>query len=257
MKLFCIDAGHGLHTAGKRCMKAIDPKETREWSLNSRIASKLQELLKDYDCQTMRMDDPTGQTDVPLATRVAKANQAKADAYLSIHHNAGIDGGAGGGIVVFVGNKADQTAQKLQKAIYDDTVALTGLRGNRSDALPRKDLYVLRNTKMPAILGEFGFMDSTVDTPMILTEKFADQVAEGLRDALVSSFGLEEETMTDEQFDKMMEAWLKRQEEKQADQWAVPLIARAKELGLTDGTKPKGLATRQEVIAMSLSVAEK
>lgn len=92
MKLFCIDAGHGLHTAGKRCMKAIDPKETREWSLNSRIASKLQELLKDYDCQTMRMDDPTGQTDVPLATRVAKANQAKADAYLSIHHNAGVDG---------------------------------------------------------------------------------------------------------------------------------------------------------------------
>ena len=116
---------------------------------------------------------------------------------------------------------------------------------------------MLRKTDLPAVLGEFGFMDSAVDTPVILTEEYADQVALGLRDALVSSFGLEEETMTDEQFEKMMESWLKRQEAKEADQWAEPLIARAKELGLTDGSSPKGLATRQEVIAMSLSAAEK
>ena len=46
--LICIDAGHGLLTAGKRCLKSIDPNETREWMLNRRIADKLQNLLEDY-----------------------------------------------------------------------------------------------------------------------------------------------------------------------------------------------------------------
>ena len=41
-----IDAGHGLYTAGKRCLKSIDPNETREWVLNSRIAGKVIEKLK-------------------------------------------------------------------------------------------------------------------------------------------------------------------------------------------------------------------
>ena len=43
-----LDAGHGLYTAGKRCLKSIDPNETREWSLNSRIAEKVTEKLETY-----------------------------------------------------------------------------------------------------------------------------------------------------------------------------------------------------------------
>ena len=39
--LICIDAGHGLHTPGKRCLKSLDPRETREWRLNARVADKL------------------------------------------------------------------------------------------------------------------------------------------------------------------------------------------------------------------------
>ena len=46
---FVIDAGHGLYTSGKRCMKKLDPNETREWTLNQRIASKVVELLKTPD----------------------------------------------------------------------------------------------------------------------------------------------------------------------------------------------------------------
>ena len=26
-----LNAGHGLYTEGKRCLKSLDPKETREW----------------------------------------------------------------------------------------------------------------------------------------------------------------------------------------------------------------------------------
>ena len=47
--LICIDAGHCLSTPGKRCLKSIDPNETREWVLNSRVVDKLEAILAGYD----------------------------------------------------------------------------------------------------------------------------------------------------------------------------------------------------------------
>ncbi|MGI5963682.1 MAG: N-acetylmuramoyl-L-alanine amidase family protein, partial [Lawsonibacter sp.] len=82
--LICIDAGHGFYTPGKRCLKSIDPNETREWVLNSGIADKLQTLLSGYDCQTMRVDDVTGEMDISLKSRCSQANKANADVYVSI-----------------------------------------------------------------------------------------------------------------------------------------------------------------------------
>ena len=44
-----IDAGHGLYTSGKRCLKKLDPNETREWTLNSRIATQVVDHLEETD----------------------------------------------------------------------------------------------------------------------------------------------------------------------------------------------------------------
>ena len=127
--LICIDAGHYIGTPGKRCLKSIDPGETREWTLNSRVADKLEAILAGYDCRTMRVDDVTGRKDVTLPQRVAAANRAKADVYLSIHHNAGINGGSGGGIVAYVAPKHQKQSEVVRDAVYRYTVASTGLRG--------------------------------------------------------------------------------------------------------------------------------
>ena len=245
----CIDAGHGLHTAGKRCLRTIDPNETREWALNSRIAGRVEALLAKYDCETLRADDPTGETDVPLSARVAAAN-GWADVYLSIHHNAGIGGGSGGGIVVFRARQSSDAARALQEAVYARTAARTGLFGDRADPMPEKDLYVLRKTSMPAVLGEFGFMDSRTDTPVILTEEFADNVARGIVEALAGVLRLEEREMTDEKFDELMQRWLAKQDSLPASDWARQHIDQAVRLGITDGSAPKGLAKREEVITM-------
>ena len=243
----CIDAGHGLHTAGKRCLRTIDPNETREWALNSRIAGRVEALLAKYDCETLRADDPTGETDVPLNDRVAAAN-GWADVYLSIHHNAGIGGGTGGGIVVFRARQSSDAARALQGAVYARTAARTGLRGNRADPMPEKDLYVLRKTSMPAVLGEFGFMDSRTDTPVILTEEFADNVARGIVEALAGVLRLEEREMTDEKFDELMQRWLAAQAAKPA---TMPEhVARAVALGITTGEEPCGIPTREQVMTM-------
>ena len=191
MKLIAIDAGHGMTTAGKRCMKAIDPKETREWFLNNRIACYVEKGLAAYSCKTMRVDDITGKTDVPLATRVVSANTAKADAFCSIHANAGINGESGGGICVFTCNNPSATSVALQKAVYEATVAKTGLKGNRATPMLKTDFYVIYRTTMPAILGEYGFMDSTADTPIILTDDFAKKCAEGIVAGFVKVLELE------------------------------------------------------------------
>lgn len=249
--LICIDAGHYLGTPGKRCLKSIDPLETREWTLNGRVADKVQALLKNYHCQTMRVDDVTGGREITLYERVAAANRAKAELYLSIHHNAGISGGYGGGIVVYVCPGADQTSRQVQQAIYQHTVAKTGLQGNRSNPTPEGDLYVLRATAMPAVLGEFGFMDSTTDTPIILTEAYAQGIAEGIVEALVERYQLREvETVTYEQWKAFMTRYQQEQAQLAPSAWAEMGLAQAKARGITDGTRPQSKATRQEVALM-------
>lgn len=181
-----LDAGHGLYTSGKRCMKSLDANETREWYLNDRICDRTEKKLKAYDgYEVLRVDDTTGAVDVSLSARVRKANEWGADIYLSVHHNAGVDGGSGGGIIAVTYTNATQKAQEYQKIIYDELIKSTGLVGNRSAPCTKQNLHVCRETDMPAVLVECGFMDSSTDVPIILTDKFADESAEALTSALV------------------------------------------------------------------------
>lgn len=184
MVKIAIDAGHGLYTAGKRCMKKLDSNETREWVLNDRIADRLEALLKSYSCEVLRVDDTTGLTDVSLANRVKKANNWGADIYISIHHNAGIKGGSGGGTVVYYYSSNAERKTQAEK-LYNTVVGLTGLVGNRASKVKKYPYYVLKNTKMAAFLIENGFMDSAVDVPVILSQAHAEKTAKGLLNFLV------------------------------------------------------------------------
>ena len=188
-KIIALDAGHGYYTAGKRCLKSIDPSQTREWFLNDRIADRLETLLKGYDCTVLRTDDTTGARDISLSARVQAANKAKADLFLSIHHNAGINGGPGGGTVVyFYASGAERYAQARQ--LYQEVTNRTHLTGNRSSQVQKNAFYVLKHTTMPAFLLENGFMDSASDTPVILTQGHAEKTAQGLLSFLVSQLSL-------------------------------------------------------------------
>lgn len=186
-----LNAGHGLKTPGKRCLKSLDPKETREWTLNDRICDKIENKLKNYTGYLLiRLDDTTGATDVPLGTRTDKANKFGADFYLSIHHNAGVDGGKGGGIVSIVYTKASSASCEWQKELYDSIIKHTGLKGNRSMPLPRQNLHECRESNMPCVLLECGFMDSSTDVPIILTDIFAEKVATACVEVLVKKGAL-------------------------------------------------------------------
>ena len=181
-----LNAGHYLKTAGKRCSKSLDKNETREWVLNDRICDKIETMLKEYDgYKLLRVDDTTGATDVSLSNRCKKANSFGANFYLSIHHNAGVNGGKGGGVVAYVYTKVDDTTKAWQKELYNAIISKTGLKGNRSVPLASANLQEVRQTTMPAVLLECGFMDSATDVPIILTEDFANKVAAACVEVIV------------------------------------------------------------------------
>ena len=185
-----LNAGHYKYTAGKRCHKDIDPKETREWVLNDRICDKIEKILADYDgIEVLRIDDTSGEKDVSLANRTKKANDWGADFWLGIHHNAAGKKFSGGGIVAYVYTSPSAKSLEWQKALYNASAKATGLFGNRSTPLAKGNLHEVRETKMPSVLMECGFMDSTVDVPIILSENFANNISEAFAKVIIEKSG--------------------------------------------------------------------
>lgn len=177
-----LTAGHYKHTAGRRCEKAFDPNETREWVLNDRIADKVEKLLAaNYTgYELIRTDDTTGEQKIDIKPRVNAAKNFKADFYLSIHHNAAGRVFSGGGITAYVRAEPSAADLEWQKALYNELIAATGLKGNRSTPMPKKNLYECYAPTMPAVLLELGFMDSSTDVPIIISESYANKCAEAI-----------------------------------------------------------------------------
>lgn len=179
----CLDAGHGINTPGKR-----SPDGMREWVFNSAVANYMKaELTKYQGVEIMFAHDPTGKVDVPLKTRTDKANNWKADLYVSIHANANTGKmGDWGGIDTFVFNNVGH-AVKLAAVVQKNLITATQLR-NRGVKIA--NFHVLRETKMPAILIEHGFMDSYTDLPHLKSESYRKKCAESNVKSIVQYFGL-------------------------------------------------------------------
>lgn len=183
-------AGHYLGTAGKRVPKELDKNETREWVLNDRVADHFAKAAAEYEGVLLyRTDDCTGKTFVDIPERTAQANEWGADIYLDIHHNAAGKIFDGGGVEAFCyPNSAD--GKKYRDAIYEAVIAACGLMGNRSQPLQEKKFDSLRLTNMTAVLIEYGYMDSKVDAPIILTDLYAKKVAYATMEGIAKAAGL-------------------------------------------------------------------
>lgn len=191
MVRIAIDSGHGLYTSGKEVPSYMGYGKIKEWELNDKITRKIIELLKDYeDVEILRLDDPTGRRNVPLKERTDKANAWGADLLISNHHNAGIGGKAGGGLVVYRYPNSNKFTKEMQKSLYDCLIAETGLKGNRATPLAEANFHMLRESKMAAVLIEHGFMDSPSDMKVIMKPDFATKSARGVVNWLEKHFKL-------------------------------------------------------------------
>lgn len=186
-----LSAGHYYYTAGRRCSKEFDANETREWTLNDRVCDAIAELLRPYDdIEILRVDDPMGEVSISLSERARKANEWGADLYLAVHHNGGINGGAGGGICVFVERIPDADELDWQVKFYEELIANTGLIGNRYSPMTRANFDELVLPKCSAVLLELGFMDSSTDVPIIITPEFSEGCAKAIADTIIIKAGL-------------------------------------------------------------------
>lgn len=187
-------AGHYLGTPGKRVPAYLDPNETREWTLNDRVADHFARAALEYDgVEILRTDDSTGKNNISIASRTAKANQWGADLYLDFHHNAGINGGSGGGICGF-SYPGSAKGKAYRDAIYAACIAAGGLKGNRSQPLQEKKFDSLRLADAPAVLMEYGFMDSRTDVPVILDDGYSKLVAYATMEGIAKVAGLVKKT---------------------------------------------------------------
>jgi peptidoglycan hydrolase-like protein with peptidoglycan-binding domain len=183
-------AGHYLGTAGKRIPAQLDANCTREWVLNDRVARYFAEAAEGYDdVQVYRTDDETGKTFLDIPERVAQANKWGADLYIDMHHNAAGVIFTGGGVEAF-SYPGSVAGRKYRDAIYEAVVAAGGLKGNRGNPLQEKRFDSLSLSKMPAVLVEYGYMDSAVDAPIILTDAYAKKVGYATMDAIAKLEGL-------------------------------------------------------------------
>lgn len=185
-KLVALDAGHGKYTPGKRT-----PADEREWSFNAKVLLAAKKRLEEYeDVKVLRLDDASGQTDVPLITRTNKANAAKADVLVSIHHNANTGvWGSWGGVETYAYTplSANPKSHALAKAVHSKVVKAMGLRDR---GIQGKDLHMVRESKMPAILTEGGFMDSKTDIGALRSDAKLKAQGIAIADGVASYLGL-------------------------------------------------------------------
>ncbi len=183
-------AGHYLQTPGKRVPRALDAAETREWVLNNRVADHFANAAAEYEgVELLRTDDPAGETFIDIPERVAKANAWGADVYIDMHHNAAGRVFTGGGVEAF-SYPGSANGRKYRNAIYEVVIAAGGLKGNRSQPLQEKAYDSLRLSNMPAVLMEYGYMDSKTDAPIILTDLYAKKAAYGTMEGIAKVAGL-------------------------------------------------------------------
>lgn len=172
-----LDAGHGLKTSGKQT-----PNGIKEWTLNDKVRDKIVAILKDYDVEFVFTDNDEGNVDESLAVREKKYINCNVDAFVSIHHNAytGKWNNATG-VEVYVDKKYTADDMKLAKLVYERLVKYIKLKGR---GVKKENWAVINQNRIPAILVEGGFMDSTIDYPVITSdegqEAYAKAVAEGL-----------------------------------------------------------------------------
>ena len=94
--------------------------------------------------------------DVSLAGRVAKANNWGADRFISIHHNASTNPNLKG-VETYCAPGASWASQDLRNKIQKRLAQ--GL-GTGNLGAKTANFYVLRNTNMPAVLVEAGFVSN-------------------------------------------------------------------------------------------------
>lgn len=176
VKIF-IDPGHGGTDPG-----AVGNNLT-EKTLTLQIGIRIRDiLLAEYSNVSILMSR-TSDITKSLTERTNAANDWGADFFLSVHINAG--GGTGYEDYIYTGSTGPTTT-------YQDNVHAEMLKVvNFSDRGQKTaNFHVLRESNMPALLTENGFIDNVNDANKLKTTSFIENIARGHVNGIVKCFNL-------------------------------------------------------------------
>ncbi|HBW37498.1 N-acetylmuramoyl-L-alanine amidase [Desulfosporosinus sp. BICA1-9] len=181
--ILCIDPGHGGYDTG-----AVG-NGLYEKDLALDICLKLRSILEynGIKCILTREGDYApgylSALNGDLSTRVKIAEEAKADLFISVHINAG----GGTGVEVLIsgrGGRAETAANKVLPYLVQ-----VGGWANRG--VKTQNVLVLRETSMPAILTENGFIDNIKDIAKVKEPNFRQSLAVAHAKGICDYFGVQ------------------------------------------------------------------
>lgn len=185
--LWCLDNGHASTTPGKRSPRLEDGRQLLEYEINRDVLSRVAAQL-DEACIANYIVTPEYFHDVPLAERVDRANSIHSTLpkiFVSIHHNAGPTSAGERwaansmrGVEVWY-HHASLRGQKLAEVFQRHIVTQTGARDRGVKSRPQRQFYVLRHTRMPAVLTESGFMNNYQEVQLLLNSDYRQLIADG------------------------------------------------------------------------------
>lgn len=178
-KIF-LDFGHGGSDSGAVSGGLV------EKNMNLVTGLECKEVLEQYgvEVKLSRGSDIY----VSLGERVRMANAWGANYFVSIHHNAG--GGDRGEVINSIcrgkGLELAMSISNAMKALGQDTVKVYEKRGQDN-----KDYYyVIKNTKMDAVIVEGGFIDNAVDRQLFDTVEEQKAMGRAIANGILNHLGI-------------------------------------------------------------------
>lgn len=173
-----LDPGHGGTDPGAA------GNGLQEKNVTLSIALKTRDILnRDYEGHSIRMSR-TSDTTRSLTQRTNDANSWGADYFVSIHINAG--GGTGYEDYIYNGSVSNNTLTYRDK-VHAEIMKQVDFR-NRGKK--RANFHVLRESSMPAVLTENGFIDTVADANKLKSDAYLNRIATGHANGIAQALGL-------------------------------------------------------------------
>lgn len=185
MKIY-LDPGHGGSDPG-----AVG-NGLKEKDVVLDLARKIAHLLRAHP-QTQVKLSRSGDETKSLTARTKEANVWGADLYLSLHCNAFNGNVRGYEDYVYHRLPQHSKANTYRNILHRQLVTASGLpdRGKK-----KADFHVLRETTMPAILTENGFIDHPEDAQLLKQDMWRGKLAQAYVEALSEIFSLKKAHQT-------------------------------------------------------------
>lgn len=170
-----LDAGHGGTDPGARGVSG----RTRESYNTLFVALDAKAILEQAGAQVImtRSDDRY----IPLGTRAAIANQAGADIFISIHNDWNPNASLRGVTTYYYHDRSRHLAEVMQ-------ANLASTLGSRNVGVLQRSFQVVRDTTMPAVLLELGFLSNWSDEQLLADPAYRYRAAEAIYNGVVTYF---------------------------------------------------------------------